>query len=142
MASCCSTFGDEADEYFTQQMAARDLARYRRKGPGSTTRLMVEGITAAGGSSGLLLDVGSGVGSLTFELLESGVTQAEALRRRSTSMDHIQVRLRLTRSNPDRRTTCSIAAAECTNVRNGLRLRRRCAFSMPIAMRASHMSRG
>jgi SAM-dependent methyltransferase len=79
MPSCCSTFGDVADEHFTQQRAARDLARYRRKGPGSTTRLMVEGITAAGGSRGLLLDVGSGVGSLTFELLDSGVTQAIAV---------------------------------------------------------------
>lgn len=79
MPSCCSPFGDVADDYFTQQMAARDLARYRRKGPGSTTRLMVEGIIAAGGSRGLLLDVGSGVGSLAFELLERGVTQAIAV---------------------------------------------------------------
>jgi magnesium-protoporphyrin O-methyltransferase len=79
MPSCCSTFGDIADEFFSQQMAARDLARYQRKGPGPTTRLIVDGITAAGASKGLLLDVGSGVGSLTFELLDRGVTQAIAV---------------------------------------------------------------
>ena len=79
MRSCCSTFGDVADEYFSEQMAARDLTRYQRKGPGATTRLIVESITAAGASKGRLLDVGSGVGSLTFELLERGVTQAVAV---------------------------------------------------------------
>lgn len=79
MPPCCSTFGDVAGEFFSQQMAARDLARYRRKGPGPTTRLMIEGLIAAGASQGLLIDVGSGVGSLTFELLESGVTQAIAV---------------------------------------------------------------
>ena len=79
MTSCCSAFGDVADEFFSQQMAARDLARYRRTGPGPTTRLMLEGITAAGASKGVLLDVGAGVGSLTFELLERGVTQAIAI---------------------------------------------------------------
>jgi SAM-dependent methyltransferase len=79
MPSCCSTFGDVADEFFSEQRAARDLARYRRKGPGSTTRLMLESITAAGASKGVLLDVGAGVGSLTFELLERGVTQAIAI---------------------------------------------------------------
>ena len=79
MPSCCSTFGDVADGHFNTQLATRDLARYRRKGPGSTTRLIVEGVTAAGASKGVLLDVGSGVGSLTFELLERGVTQAVAV---------------------------------------------------------------
>jgi SAM-dependent methyltransferase len=79
MPSCCSTFGDVADEHFSQQRAASDLARYREKGPGSTTRLMLESIIAAGASKGLLLDVGSGVGSLTFEILDHGVTQAIAV---------------------------------------------------------------
>ena len=79
MPSCCSTFGDIADGFFSQPMAARDLARYQRKGPGSTTRLIVEGLTAAGACKGVLLDVGSGVGSLTFELLDRGVTQAIAV---------------------------------------------------------------
>lgn len=41
-----------------------------------TTRLLRDGLRAAGPLTGTLLDIGSGVGALTFELLEIGVQRA------------------------------------------------------------------
>lgn len=76
MSSCCNDYMAAADENFTAQRAARDLDSYRQKGPGLTTRLLREGLAAAGSIDGSLLDIGSGVGALTFELLQNGVTTA------------------------------------------------------------------
>ena len=56
--------------------ATADLAQYRAKGPGSITRLLLAGLTKAGPQRGPLLDIGSGVGALTFELLDQGMTSA------------------------------------------------------------------
>jgi cyclopropane fatty-acyl-phospholipid synthase-like methyltransferase len=39
-------------------------------------RLLLAGIAKAGQPHGRLLDIGSGVGALTFELLERGLTEA------------------------------------------------------------------
>ncbi len=75
----CSTFERAAEQQFNQKKAAEELARYRRKGPGLTTRLLQEGIVQSGAIRGTLLDVGSGVGSLTFGLVERGLTRAVAV---------------------------------------------------------------
>jgi hypothetical protein len=76
MTCGCSSVGDAAERQFSQKKAAKDLARYHAKGPESTTRLLLAGLTKAGPLYGRLLDVGSGIGALTFELLERGVTDA------------------------------------------------------------------
>ncbi len=75
MAGCC-TFVESVDQQFTSKKAAKELERYRRKGAGPTTRLLIEGISQAGIAEGTLLDVGAGVGALTFELLERGIRRA------------------------------------------------------------------
>lgn len=77
--SCCSAFGDQAEQQFNTKKAGQELARYRQKGLATTTRLLREGLAKSGALSGLLLDVGSGIGSLSFELLESGMTRAVAV---------------------------------------------------------------
>ena len=41
--------------------------------------MLQEGIAQAGALTGTLLDIGSGVGSLTFGLLERGITHAVAV---------------------------------------------------------------
>jgi magnesium-protoporphyrin O-methyltransferase len=76
MACSCCTFGDTADPQFTRERVAKDLERYRRKGLSPTARLLRDGLARAGLTSGTLLDVGAGVGALTFELLDRGVTRA------------------------------------------------------------------
>ena len=79
MPACCSTFERAAEQQFNEKKAVHELKRYRTKGPGRTTRLLQEGIARTGALNGTLLDVGSGVGSLTFGLLERGITHAVAI---------------------------------------------------------------
>ena len=76
MSCCCSSVGAAAERQFSEKRATEDLAQYRTKGPGSTARLLLVGIPKAGQPQGRLLDIGSGVGALTFELLERGLTDA------------------------------------------------------------------
>ncbi|MEJ7811915.1 MAG: methyltransferase domain-containing protein [Gemmatimonadaceae bacterium] len=56
-------------------MAAKDLKRYRRKGPINTTRLLVEALRAEGVEGLTLLDIGGGVGVVHHELLAAGVRE-------------------------------------------------------------------
>ena len=76
MGCCCSSVGAAAERQFGDERAAEDLAQYRTKGAGSTARLLLAGIARAGQLRGRLLDIGSGIGALTFELLERGLTEA------------------------------------------------------------------
>ncbi len=75
--SCCDpSVGAAAERQFSEKRATKDLAQYLAKGPGTTARLLLAGIAKAAQPHGRLLDIGSGVGALTFELLERGVTDA------------------------------------------------------------------
>jgi magnesium-protoporphyrin O-methyltransferase len=76
MNCCCSSIGNAAERQFSEKRATEDLAQYRTKGPGATARLLLAGIAKAGQPQGRLLDIGSGVGALTFELLDQGMTSA------------------------------------------------------------------
>jgi magnesium-protoporphyrin O-methyltransferase len=76
MACSCADVGAAAERQFSEKRAAKDLAHYRTKGPGSTTRLLLAGLATTGPIHGRLLDIGSGVGVLSFELLEQGLTSA------------------------------------------------------------------
>jgi magnesium-protoporphyrin O-methyltransferase len=76
MTCCCASFGDAVERQFSRKKAAKDLARYLAKGPESTTRLFLAALPQAGPLHGRLLDVGSGIGALTFELLERGLTSS------------------------------------------------------------------
>jgi SAM-dependent methyltransferase len=79
MSSCCAPFEDVADQQFSRKKAAAELKRYREKGAGATTRLLEEGIVRAGALEGTLLDIGAGIGSLTFALLNRGIANAFAV---------------------------------------------------------------
>jgi SAM-dependent methyltransferase len=79
MHCSCGDYGAAADRHFTEQIAARDLENYQAKGPGPTTRLLRDGLTHAGLVDGVVLDIGAGIGALTFELLEAGATGAVAV---------------------------------------------------------------
>src|SRR4029450_4653906 len=74
--TCCCSFDDTAGRHFNDRIATRDLARYRTRGPDATTRLLREGLARAGQINGSLLDIGSGIGALTFELLDAGISRA------------------------------------------------------------------
>ncbi len=72
--NCCQCQGIE--ELFSKQFVAKELSRYRLKGPDKTTRMLTEAIKDAGVEGLTLLDIGGGVGAIQHELLASGVDQA------------------------------------------------------------------
>ncbi len=76
MSCACAGFCDAAGQQFSARLAARELARYRAAGPGPTTRLLRDGLAAAGAASGAVLDIGGGIGALALELLTRGATHA------------------------------------------------------------------
>lgn len=73
--SCCG-YSSAVERQFTQKKAASEIARYRKKGPGPTTRLLRDGLLNAGSIAGMVLDVGGGVGALSFELLDRGTQRS------------------------------------------------------------------
>jgi hypothetical protein len=68
-----------ADKVFDQGTAERDLKAYRAHGPGTTTRLLIAALTAAGVADRTLLDIGGGVGAIQHELLKDGARSAIAI---------------------------------------------------------------
>ena len=78
MASCCS-FAASATAHFDEKDAQQSLARYQRKGPDDTTRLLRDTLKEAHLASGTVLDIGAGLGLLSLELLSSGAVSATAV---------------------------------------------------------------
>src|SRR5687768_16947690 len=76
MTCSCEEFPQTAERQFTQQKAAAEMTRYRRKGPGPTTRLLRDELIKLDVVKGTLLDIGGGVGMLSFELLDRGIARA------------------------------------------------------------------
>jgi tRNA1(Val) A37 N6-methylase TrmN6 len=74
--TCCCSFENTVEQQFSRKKVESELQRYRRKGGGPTTRLLLDGLAKAGLTEGALLDVGAGVGALTFELLGRGMSRA------------------------------------------------------------------
>ena len=79
MSACCSTYGNVAGAHFDEKIAKRDLENYRKKGPGPTARLLCDLLRGTGAVGGVVLDVGSGVGGLSFELLDRGAERVIAV---------------------------------------------------------------
>ena len=72
---CSCAVGNE----FGEETARREAARYRRSGPETTTRLLVEALRGGplGDVSGLtVLDIGAGVGAAHLTLLAAGASTA------------------------------------------------------------------
>lgn len=62
-------------------MAQRQLRQYRRKGPGTVTRRLIDAVAADGAEGRTFLDVGGGVGAIQHELMDRGAdggTSADA----------------------------------------------------------------
>jgi hypothetical protein len=73
--SCCGHCQD-AEGFFGERTARRDLRRYRRRGPLASTRLLLDALRARGVNGATLLDVGGGVGAIQHELMEAGLDSA------------------------------------------------------------------
>jgi len=73
--SCCSHCMG-ADEIFNKKKASRDLKRYRKKGPDKSTRLLIDALREENPKGKTLLDVGGGIGLISFELFEAGLSES------------------------------------------------------------------
>lgn len=67
------------DCQFSDKIAQRDLAEYRKNGPDPTTQAILDIVAALAIENATLLDVGSGIGVLHHELLADGVSTATAI---------------------------------------------------------------
>jgi magnesium-protoporphyrin O-methyltransferase len=67
------------EKIFDQRTAERELKAYRAHGPGTTTRLLIAALKAAGVADRTLLDIGGGVGAIQHELLKDGARSAIAI---------------------------------------------------------------
>lgn len=72
--SCCSPNG--CDEFFSDRVARRDAARYRRRGLDGTARRIVDLVRQRGAQGRRVLEVGAGVGAIQIELLQAGAAHA------------------------------------------------------------------
>jgi 2-polyprenyl-3-methyl-5-hydroxy-6-metoxy-1,4-benzoquinol methylase len=72
--TCCSHECFEST--FDERHAAKQLKRYRRRGPNKTTRLLLDALRAAGIRDASVLDVGAGIGVVHHELLGGGARSA------------------------------------------------------------------
>lgn len=74
---CCQCRGIE--EQFDARYMAWQVARYRRRGPERTTRMLVEALIAAGVRGATVLDIGGGVGAIPHALLAAGAAAATSV---------------------------------------------------------------
>jgi SAM-dependent methyltransferase len=72
---CCG-FSETVNRQFSERRVRRELDRFRRTGPGETTRMLLEGLARAGLTPSTVLDVGAGLGGMTFGLLDRGTASA------------------------------------------------------------------
>ena len=73
--NCCQCQGIE--EFFNRQVAERQLADYRKRGPDRTTRLLIEALKGQGVRGATLLDIGGGIGAIQHALLQAGTASAQ-----------------------------------------------------------------
>lgn len=67
---CCQCEGIE--QQFDSKTAARELKKYRRRGPTESTRLLIDALKTEGVAGMRLLDIGGGIGAVQYALLEAG----------------------------------------------------------------------
>ena len=73
--NCCGHCKD-AGRIFGDGTARRELRRYLKRGPNKSTRLLLDEIRRHDLSGWSLLDIGSGIGAIGFELLDDGVAHS------------------------------------------------------------------
>ena len=64
---------------FSTKQADDDLKRYRKKGPDSSTRALIDALVAEGVEGETLLDIGAGIGAIQLGLLAAGAARAESV---------------------------------------------------------------
>lgn len=69
MNSCCQA----TDQHFDKKHAQKDLKRFKSKGPDATTKALLSLLDDSKAEIGTHLDIGCGIGVISFELLNHGI---------------------------------------------------------------------
>jgi magnesium-protoporphyrin O-methyltransferase len=64
---------------FSSKQAENDLKRYRKQGPDSSTKALIDALVADGVEGATLLDIGAGIGAIQLGLLAAGAAHADAV---------------------------------------------------------------
>ncbi len=64
------------EELFSEEYVAKELKRYRKRGPDKTTRMLIEALKKENIKGLTLLDIGGGLGAIQHEMLRAGVQHA------------------------------------------------------------------
>ena len=64
---------------FSSKEAEGDLKRYRKNGPDSSTRALIDALITEGVDGATLLDIGAGIGAIQLGLLAAGASRAESV---------------------------------------------------------------
>jgi hypothetical protein len=75
-SGCDPRCGCRVGNEFGERAARDDLNAYRKSGPGTTTRWLIEGLEAGGVEGMTVLDIGAGVGAVHQRLLADGALAA------------------------------------------------------------------
>jgi tRNA1(Val) A37 N6-methylase TrmN6 len=76
MACSCSSVITSTARHFDAQRVRKELAAYRRAGPGPTMQGLLRQLSALEPPPASVLEIGSGIGALSLELLQAGVQHA------------------------------------------------------------------
>ena len=86
--SCSHCVGIERE--FDKKTAAKDLKRYRKKGPSKTTQMLLSALKANEISGNTLLDIGGGVGTIQHELIKAGIQEATGVDAASAYLEAVK----------------------------------------------------
>ena len=64
------------ESLFSEEFVAKELRRYRQRGPERTTSILIEALKEAGVRGLTLLDIGGGLGAIQHEMIAAGVETA------------------------------------------------------------------
>ena len=76
MPCCSQPLIDAAARHFDESRIRQELSAYRDAGPRVTTRALLSGLIGVDPLPESMLDIGSGIGAVTLELLKAGVRRA------------------------------------------------------------------
>jgi magnesium-protoporphyrin O-methyltransferase len=76
MTCSCSSLTDATARHFDEQRIRQELASYRSAGPAITTQGLLNGLLGVEPRPKTMLEIGSGIGALTFGMLKAGVQHA------------------------------------------------------------------
>ena len=85
---CCQCQGIES--MFDKKSAKRDLKRYLKKGPSTTTKILLNAVNKIGVQGMTFLDIGGGIGAVQYALIKLGALNGVTIEASSAYIDSIK----------------------------------------------------